>query len=61
VLRVLIENSSQPGELVIDPFMGSGSVGEAALRTGRRFAGCDVTDKAVTAAIGRLENLRGRA
>lgn len=31
-----IENSSNPGDLVIDPFSGSGSVGVAAVKTGRR-------------------------
>ena len=29
---MLIAQSTQPGELVIDPFMGSGSVGVAALQ-----------------------------
>lgn len=39
-----IENSSAPGDLVVDPFMGSGSTGVAALATGRRFVGIE-TDK----------------
>jgi site-specific DNA-methyltransferase (adenine-specific) len=47
VSRVLIEQSTAPGDLVIDPFMGSGSVGVAALTLGRRFAGCDLSPKAV--------------
>jgi site-specific DNA-methyltransferase (adenine-specific) len=46
VSQVLIEQSSLPGDLVIDPFMGSGSVGVAALSTGRRFAGTDISVKA---------------
>lgn len=29
-------------DLVLDPFMGAGSAGVAALRTGRRFVGCDM-------------------
>jgi site-specific DNA-methyltransferase (adenine-specific) len=40
----LIAQSSEPGDLVVDPFMGSGSVGEAALRLGRRFWGSDIAD-----------------
>jgi site-specific DNA-methyltransferase (adenine-specific) len=52
--RVLIENSSAPGELVIDPFMGSGSTGEAAVRAGRRFTGCDIKQSAVDIARGRV-------
>ncbi len=34
--------STSPGELVFDPFAGSGTTGIAALRTGRRFLGCEM-------------------
>lgn len=44
--EVLIRQSTEPGELVIDPFMGSGSVGVAAARLGRSFAGCDLSVEA---------------
>ncbi len=54
VSEVFVRQSSQPGDLVIDPFMGSGSVGVAALRNGRRFAGCDVTEAAVKLTRERL-------
>ncbi len=54
VSKVLIRQSSEPGELVIDPFTGSGSVGVAALELGRRFAGCDICDQAVEIANERL-------
>lgn len=33
---------SMPGDLVIDPFLGSGTTAEAALRAGRAFSGCDL-------------------
>lgn len=52
--RILIEQSSSPGELVVDPFLGSGAVGKAALLTGRRFAGCDVFGPAVSQARANL-------
>lgn len=57
VSRVLIEQSSQSGDLVIDPFCGSGSVGVAALRAGRRFAGTDVSETAVKLATERLKGV----
>lgn len=57
LLRVLIEQSTQPGEVVIDPFMGSGSTGEAALRTGRDFAGSDTSPTAIRLASERLSKV----
>lgn len=58
LLEVLIKQSSQPGELVIDPFLGSGSTGVAALKLGRRFAGTDVSDAAVKLASERLASVK---
>ncbi len=54
VSQILIEQSTQPGELIVDPFMGSASAGEAALSSGRRFLGNDVLDQAVEGARMRL-------
>lgn len=54
VSEVLIRQSSIAGELVVDPFCGSGSVGVAALRQGRRFLGGDVSATAVGVATTRL-------
>ena len=47
VSEIVISQSSQPGDVVADPFMGSGSVGVAALRLGRRFIGTDLNPEAV--------------
>ena len=55
VSAVLVDQSSQPGDLVIDPFVGSGSVGVASLVLGRRFWGCDISEDGVSAATTRLE------
>jgi DNA modification methylase len=54
VSTVLIEQSTQPGELVIDPFMGSGSVGVAAASVGRHFMGNDLCAEAVDITRKRL-------
>jgi len=59
VSRTLIEQSSAPGELVVDCFMGSASVGEAALLAGRRFAGCDVAERSIALARERLTRAGG--
>lgn len=47
VFERLILNSTQPGELVADPFAGSGASGEAALATGRLWLGIDTSEVAV--------------
>lgn len=60
VSRVLIEQSSAPGERVADPFMGSGSVGVAALETGREFWGNDLAASSLTLARTRLREAGGR-
>ncbi len=54
VSRVLVEQSTTPGELVVDPFMGSGSVGVAAVELGRRFRGTDICAEAVKVAAERI-------
>jgi len=54
VSEVLIRQSSDPGDLVADPFMGSGSVGVAAMRLGRRFGGTDLHPDAVRLSAERL-------
>lgn len=54
VSEVLVRQSTEPGDLVVDPFLGSGSVGVAALRQGRAFAGSDVCREAVAVATERF-------
>jgi DNA modification methylase len=45
---------SAPGDLVLDPFVGSGTTGEVALREGRRFVGFDVEPDSATMAARRV-------
>jgi len=45
--EILIAQSSLPGDLVVDPFSGSGSCGEAAFNLGRSFLGFDVKQEAL--------------
>lgn len=53
--EILIGQSSEPGEIVADPFFGSGSVGVAALQQCRRFLGSDISETAMMIAEPRLE------
>jgi len=50
----LITQSTEAGQLVIDPFMGSGSVGFAAITRGRNFLGNDLCKEAVGITRSRL-------
>ena len=49
-----IGNSSQPGDLVLDPFMGSGTTGVAAMQSGRAFVGIELDPKFFDIACKRL-------
>ena len=55
VSEILIKQSSNPGDVIADPFMGSGSVGDAALTNGRRFIGTDLNPAAVRVTGERLQ------
>lgn len=56
----LVELYTYRGDVVLDPFMGSGSTAVAALRTGRRFVGYDTDPGYVDAAMRRVEAERAR-
>lgn len=45
---------TQPGDLVVDPFVGSGTTAVACQQLGRRFVGCDVDAAAVATARRRI-------
>jgi adenine-specific DNA-methyltransferase len=57
LLEVLIEMSTGRGDLVVDPFSGSGSTSVAAQRTGRRAIGIEMEDRYVQASRARLGEL----
>lgn len=51
----LIERVTEVGDLIIDPFMGAGTTGLAALALNRQFIGIDKDEKAIEAATTRLK------
>jgi site-specific DNA-methyltransferase (adenine-specific) len=55
LMRHYIENSSEKGDVVLDPFMGSGTTGVAALRAGRKFIGIEKDARFFKMACRRLE------
>jgi site-specific DNA-methyltransferase (adenine-specific) len=54
-LMSTIIGTAEPGE-VLDPFMGSGTTGVAAIRHGRRFIGIELDPKHFATAVQRLES-----
>ena len=54
-----IENSSQPGDTVLDLFLGSGSTVIAAERTGRVCFGVELDEHYASVAIARWESFSG--
>ncbi|WP_329856420.1 site-specific DNA-methyltransferase [Stenotrophomonas muris] len=54
LMQALVELTTKPGQLVLDPFCGSGSTLVAARNTGRHYVGCDISSEYVDVARSRL-------
>ena len=55
LIEWLIGNTSSAGDVVIDPFFGSGSTCIAAIRQGRSFIGCEMDNKWFDNAVKRID------
>ena len=55
LLANLITSVTKPGDLILDPFAGSGSTLVAAKKTGRRFIGVELDDDFYQIAQRRVE------
>ena len=56
LLEYLIKNSTLPGELVVDPFAGTGSTCVAAKRAGRQYWGCELEKEYYLISQERIQN-----
>ena len=56
LMKYLIEVSSNENDIVLDPFMGSGSTGVACLNTNRSFIGIELDKNYFDVAKERIEN-----
>lgn len=54
VMRWIIEVVTEPGDVVLDPYMGSGTTGIAALQCGRGFIGIEIEPRWFEAAVTRI-------
>jgi DNA modification methylase len=61
LLERIIEASSNPGDVVLDPFCGCGTAVDAAQRLGRQWIGIDITHLAVNLIRHRMRDAYGDA
>ena len=55
-MEFLVKTLTNPGELVLDPFMGSGSTGIACVRQNRHFIGVELDEKFYNMSYKRIFN-----
>jgi len=58
LLRSFVLSSSDPGDIVFDPYGGSGSTSEACIREKRRFVQCEIDPEHSRIADERIEMVR---
>ena len=58
LMKILIENSSEQGEVVLDPFMGSGSTGIACVTENRNFIGIELDEQYFEVAQDRIKQAK---
>ena len=56
LMKVLVENSSNKGDLVLDPFMGIGATGIACVKSDRNFIGIEIDENYFNIAKERIED-----
>ena len=59
LLRRIIRASSEAGDLIVDPFLGSGTTGVAAAELGRQFIGCEMDEAYLELAGKRIDDVYG--
>ena len=58
-MKELIEKHSNEGDIVLDCFSGSGTIGVAALTTNRKFLGCEINPEYYEKSLERIKSLEG--
>ena len=57
LLAAFVNNSTNKGDIVLDPFMGSGSTGVATIQEGREFVGIEIASQYYDIANERLSKV----
>lgn len=61
LMERIIEASSKPGDVILDPFCGCGTTVDAAQKLGRRWIGIDITYISIDLITKRLQHTHGDA
>jgi DNA modification methylase len=56
LIESIVRNSSREGQLILDPFMGSGTTGVACKLTGRNFIGIELNKEYFKIAKQRIKD-----
>lgn len=59
LLKRIIEIATNPGDIVMDPYLGSGTTAAVSHKLGRHYIGIDNSDASLDFAIRRLEKVKG--
>ena len=57
LIEPCILSGSRPGDIVLDPFMGSGTTAAVALRHGRRYVGCELNPEYLPLQQSRMKEM----
>ncbi|GHU57185.1 hypothetical protein AGMMS49975_22160 [Clostridia bacterium] len=60
IIETLIKNSSREGDVVLDPFMGSGTTALAAAKNNRRYIGFEINETYCKTATERVNDYKRR-
>ena len=61
LMKILIENSSDENDIILDPFMGIGSTGIASKELNRNFIGIELDEKYYKIACERINNTQEKS
>jgi len=57
LMRWIVDDWTKPGDLVLDPYMGSGPVAQACYELGRRYIGIELVEEYCKVAVSRLTQM----
>ena len=53
----IIERFTNPGDVILDPFLGGGTTGAAVVSTGRKFIGVDIEQRNIDISLERIKEV----